>query len=230
MNKQGSQRPSIYTNPTLIDWLHPLWHISFHQSPTHLPDYSHSTQHESSHTRILYPYCTTQHIRHARNLNDTFTSGENLWVTQVSLSPGRTPTWIQRQTKRRTHRPHLQHELLIRLDHTIHTHDSARPITSVLHIRSHQSRIRLSYNSHNTQTHQVACVPCAPTSQHSIVDTYSEVLIRHTFTLRRPSSGQDTGEIENEEGEYYKTGRPNTHTSTDSSAVLLLNNSSHHVT
>ena len=57
---------------------------------------------------------------------------------------------------------------------------------------------------------------------------FSEVSIRHTFTLRRPSSGQDTGEIENEEGEYYKTGRPNTHTSTDSSAVLLLNNSSHH--
>ena len=51
--------------------------------------------------------------------------------------------------------------------------------------------------------------------------------IGHTFTLRRPSSGQDTGEIENEEGEYYKTGRPDTHTSTDSSAVLSLNTSSH---
>jgi hypothetical protein len=49
------------------------------------------------------------------------------------------------------------------------------------------------------------------------------VSIRHTFTLRRPSSGQDTGEIENEEGEYYKTGRPDTHTSTDSLAVLSLN-------
>ena len=47
--------------------------------------------------------------------------------------------------------------------------------------------------------------------------------IRHTFTLRRPSSGQDTGEIENEEGEYYKTGRPDTYTSTDSLAVLSHN-------
>ena len=132
--------------------------------------------------------------------------------------------------QRGEHRRHLQDELVTRSDLTIYTHDSARLITSVLHIRSHQSRTRLPYNSYNTQTNQVTHVPCAPTAQHSIVDTYSEVSIGHTFTLRRPSSGQDTGEIENEEGEYYKTGRPDTHTSTDSSAVLLLNNSSHHVT
>jgi len=72
---------------------------------------------------------------------------------------------------------------------------------------------------------QATRVSCAPTVQHNIADT-REILPKHIHasTLK---SGQDIGEIENEEGEYYKTGRPDTHTSTDSFAVLSLNTSSH---